>query len=65
MVAAAAGAPRLALHAAELGFLHPVTSETLFFEMPPPPDLTAFIDRIRSAKGVRPPKITGPDPVFG
>jgi 23S rRNA pseudouridine1911/1915/1917 synthase len=41
------GAPRLALHAAELGFQHPVTGEPMRFEMPLPPDLEAFLDRLR------------------
>jgi 23S rRNA pseudouridine1911/1915/1917 synthase len=42
------GAPRLALHAAELGFVHPVTEEPMHWEMPLPPDLQAFLDRLRS-----------------
>jgi 23S rRNA pseudouridine1911/1915/1917 synthase len=42
------GAPRLALHATELGFRHPVTGEDLHWEMPLPPDLQAFVDRLRS-----------------
>ena len=33
------GAPRLALHAAELGFIHPVNGEAMHWEMPLPPDL--------------------------
>jgi 23S rRNA pseudouridine1911/1915/1917 synthase len=41
------GAPRLALHAAELGFQHPVTGEPMRFEMPLPPDFEAFLDRLR------------------
>jgi 23S rRNA pseudouridine1911/1915/1917 synthase len=41
------GAPRLALHAAELGFTHPITEEALHWEMPPPDDLRAFLDRLR------------------
>jgi len=46
------GAPRLALHAAELGFQHPVTGEMLQFEMPPPKDFTDFLHRLRrEAKG--------------
>jgi 23S rRNA pseudouridine1911/1915/1917 synthase len=46
----ASGAPRLALHAAELGFVHPVTGETLYWEMPLPPDLRTFLDRLREKK---------------
>lgn len=41
------GAPRLALHAAQLGFQHPVTGEMLEFEMPLPADLTDFLHRLR------------------
>src|SRR5207247_495558 len=33
----ASGVPRLALHAAELGFTHPVTAEQMHWEMPLPP----------------------------
>lgn len=41
-------APRLALHAAELGFLHPLTNEELNFRMPLPNDLAEFVDRLRA-----------------
>ncbi|MBS0261759.1 MAG: RluA family pseudouridine synthase [Planctomycetes bacterium] len=41
------GAPRVALHAAELGFEHPLTGEKLKFVMPLPSDLSALIDRLR------------------
>jgi 23S rRNA pseudouridine1911/1915/1917 synthase len=37
-----AGLKRQALHAAVLGFVHPVTGEQLRFETPPPPDMTAL-----------------------
>ena len=40
-------APRLALHAAELGFEHPGTDEKVHWEMAPPPDLKRFIERLR------------------
>ncbi len=40
--AAAAGLARQALHAAVLGFRHPVTGEALRFETPPPSDMTAL-----------------------
>ncbi len=43
----ASQAPRLALHAAELGFIHPVSGEELFFQMPFPPDLEQFAQRLR------------------
>lgn len=41
------GAPRLALHAAELGFQHPITGENLKFVMPLPGDLAALVTRLR------------------
>jgi 23S rRNA pseudouridine1911/1915/1917 synthase len=41
------GAPRLALHAAELQFDHPITSERLRFHSPLPHDLAAFLQRLR------------------
>lgn len=41
-------APRLALHATELGFHHPITGEYLRFEMPLPADLKQYLDRLRS-----------------
>jgi 23S rRNA pseudouridine1911/1915/1917 synthase len=46
------GAPRLALHAAELGFEHPLTGEAMQFSMPLPPDLAHFLERLR--KGAEP-----------
>ncbi|WP_354071998.1 RluA family pseudouridine synthase [Caulobacter sp. 1776] len=39
---AAAGLKRQALHAAVLGFVHPITGETLRFETPLPPDMAAL-----------------------
>lgn len=45
------GAPRLALHAAELGFVHPVSGEVLRFNMPLPPDLQKLLDHLRQAAG--------------
>lgn len=42
------GAPRLALHATELGFEHPITGELLRFVMPLPPDLSIFLTRLRA-----------------
>jgi 23S rRNA pseudouridine1911/1915/1917 synthase len=45
------GAPRLALHAAELGFRHPVTREAMHWAMPLPPDLEAFVARLRGGPG--------------
>jgi 23S rRNA pseudouridine1911/1915/1917 synthase len=42
------GFHRQALHAAELGFLHPVTGETLRFESMLPVDLDRLIDELRN-----------------
>jgi 23S rRNA pseudouridine1911/1915/1917 synthase len=43
----ASEAPRLALHAVELGFVHPLTEEAMHWEMPPPDDFRAFVERLR------------------
>jgi 23S rRNA pseudouridine1911/1915/1917 synthase len=40
-------APRLALHAAELGLVHPVTGKSLRFTMPLPEDLDRFVRHLR------------------
>jgi 23S rRNA pseudouridine1911/1915/1917 synthase len=47
------GAPRLALHAVELGFNHPVSGAELHWIMPLPADLEVFLERLRS-KGKAP-----------
>jgi 23S rRNA pseudouridine1911/1915/1917 synthase len=47
------GAPRLALCAVELGFVHPVTGETMHFEMPLSPDLAEFVERLRKIANSR------------
>jgi 23S rRNA pseudouridine1911/1915/1917 synthase len=39
---AASGLTRQALHAAVLGFVHPITGEALRFETPLPPDMAAL-----------------------
>ena len=39
-------APRLALHAAELGFRHPITGDEMHWEMELPADLEAFVERL-------------------
>jgi 23S rRNA pseudouridine1911/1915/1917 synthase len=44
------GAPRLALHAAELGFIHPQTGEEMRFTMPPPADFSGYLERLRKKK---------------
>ena len=40
-------APRLALHATELGFEHPASGERLHWSMPLPGDLLKFVERLR------------------
>ncbi len=39
--------PRQALHAASLGFVHPVSGEALRFEAPLPADLAGLLDALR------------------
>jgi 23S rRNA pseudouridine1911/1915/1917 synthase len=46
-LAAARAFSRQALHAAVLGFVHPVTGQTLRFEAPLPEDMTALIAALR------------------
>ena len=41
------GAPRQALHSAELRFAHPVTGKPMDFRSPLPQDLSQWLDRIR------------------
>jgi 23S rRNA pseudouridine1911/1915/1917 synthase len=41
------GAPRLALHATELGFTHPITQEAMHWDMPMPPDMRELLERLR------------------
>lgn len=42
--------PRLLLHAATLGFLHPVSHRTVRFESPLPEEFTRALERLRRAK---------------
>jgi 23S rRNA pseudouridine1911/1915/1917 synthase len=44
----ASGTPRLFLHAAELGFVHPITLEPMHWEMPLPADLRQTLERLRA-----------------
>jgi 23S rRNA pseudouridine1911/1915/1917 synthase len=44
---------RLLLHAATLGFDHPVTGERLHFTAPLPPEFTAMVEKLRSATYAR------------
>lgn len=46
---AVAGFPRQALHAAHLGFDHPVTGRPLFFDSPLPADMQALLEALRAA----------------
>ncbi|MGL6076710.1 MAG: RluA family pseudouridine synthase [Fimbriiglobus sp.] len=41
------GAERLALHAVELGFVHPTTGVKMHWDMPLPPDMQKLLDRLR------------------
>lgn len=43
----ASGAPRLALHATELGFEHPASGAHLHWSMPLPGDLQKFVERLK------------------
>ncbi|MCL4115059.1 UNVERIFIED_CONTAM: hypothetical protein GTU68_021430 [Idotea baltica] len=47
-MAAARAFPRQALHAATLGFEHPITKEALRFEAPLPEDMVGLIDAVRA-----------------
>ena len=47
------GAPRLMLHAAELGFTHPISGETLHWQMGLPSDMQALLDRLRQRSNPR------------
>ena len=40
-------APRVMLHAQELGFVHPATGEALRWTRPPPPDFCGMLERLR------------------
>lgn len=45
------GAPRIMLHAGELGFRHPATGRPLHFTMAAPPDFQAFLEALRARRG--------------
>ena len=49
-LADASDAPRLALHATELGFRHPVTDESMHWSMSLPTDLRNFLERLRGQR---------------
>jgi 23S rRNA pseudouridine1911/1915/1917 synthase len=42
---------RMLLHAATLGFVHPITNENLFFECELPPSFTRELERLRVGAG--------------
>lgn len=42
------GAPRIALHATELGLVHPISGEKMTFKMPMPPDMAELLTRLRA-----------------
>jgi 23S rRNA pseudouridine1911/1915/1917 synthase len=46
-------APRLMLHAAELGFLHPATGDPVRWEVPLPPDMREVLSRLRGGPTAR------------
>ena len=45
------GAPRQALHAAELAFLHPMTGKAMRFRMPLPRELKTWLLQLRQRSG--------------
>ncbi len=47
--------PRLALHAAVLGFVHPGSGERVRWESPVPEELATWLDALRSLPGAGPP----------
>ena len=56
------GAPRLALCAVELGFVHPVSGEPMQFESRPPADFAEFVRRLRTAAKMGPEETAGKMP---
>jgi 23S rRNA pseudouridine1911/1915/1917 synthase len=42
--------PRLMLHARDLGFQHPTTGEVRRWSLPPPADMTAVVDALRTKR---------------
>jgi 23S rRNA pseudouridine1911/1915/1917 synthase len=48
------GAPRVALHAATLGFVHPETGQQVRWESPLPADLAGVLERLRAGSDPRP-----------
>ncbi|MFZ4731610.1 MAG: RluA family pseudouridine synthase [Pirellulales bacterium] len=56
----ASAAPRVMLHAASLGFVHPVSGADLDFESPLPADIREVLARLRGAEGTATPGPRGP-----
>ena len=52
--------PRQALHAAELGFGHPVTGVRLSFKTPPPSDFKVLLDSLDASTAPGPPRVAEP-----
>lgn len=50
-IADESSAPRLALHAAELGFQHPTTGAAMHWDMPMPDDLHKLVAKLRRGTG--------------
>lgn len=48
------GAPRLALHAAELGFIHPHSGQQVDYRQDLPPDIAEFLRRLREGRRKQP-----------
>ena len=46
--------PRLCLHAKSLGFIHPVSGQKMYFEVPIPKDYEALLDKWRSYVSTKP-----------
>ncbi len=51
--------PRQALHAALLGFTHPMTNEPMTFEAPLPNDLLDLVTLLRDCRFVKAPNVAG------
>jgi 23S rRNA pseudouridine1911/1915/1917 synthase len=58
-------APRVMLHAAELGFVHPENGQDLRFESPLPADIRRLLDRLRRETSAAGPRRPLPHPDAG
>lgn len=50
---------RSALHAAMLGFTHPISNVPLTFQAPLPPDMKSLLAALRASRSVATPKVSG------